>query len=263
SVGSREAVGTTKSDGTAKSDGTTNSDGTAKSEGTTESPGTTGSAAFEVAAATLLQPRVRTGDPAFAPLYAAVRARRAVVFEYRKDPATPAEPRRVQPWGLVSFRGRWYVIGHDEKRAQPRTFRLSRIAGPVKAVGRSGVVRTPPDIDLLQEVADSVERPADRTATVRIRSGRAAGLRRTAISAHDSGDPDWDRVTLPLGHLWDTARRIAGQGPDVVVEEPADLVAATVRLLEGSRRAMRTTGRGVAGPAEPDDGGTLAMSDTA
>ena len=44
-------------------------------------------------------------DPAFAPLYAAVRARRAVTFDYRKDPTEPVEPRRLQPWGLVSFRG--------------------------------------------------------------------------------------------------------------------------------------------------------------
>ncbi|MEP6561014.1 MAG: WYL domain-containing protein [Nakamurella sp.] len=231
-----------------------------------------GAATSETAAATLLQPRVRTGDPAFTPLYAAVRARRAVEFEYRKDPGTPAEPRRVQPWGLVSFRGRWYVIGYDEKRAERRTFRLSRIAGAVKTVGRAGVVRTPAGLDLLQEVAESVERPADRTATVRIRPGRAAGLRRTAI-AQVSGDPDWDRVTLPLGHLWDTARRIAGQGPDVVVEGPADLVAATVRLLDGSRRAMlgpaiapgrpAPAARNVgAESAEFDGGGTLRMSDT-
>ena len=193
----------------------------------------------DIAAATLLQPRVRTSDPAFAPLYAAVRARRAVTFAYRKDPGQPAEPRRVQPWGLVSFRGRWYVIGHDEGRSERRTFRLSRIAGPVKAVGRAGAVRTPAGIDLLAEVAASVERPADRTATLRIRSGRAAGLRRSAVTEQPSDDaPGWDRVTLPLGHLWDTARRIAGQGPDVVVEEPADLVDATVRLLTGTAKAM-------------------------
>jgi proteasome accessory factor B len=147
---------------------------------------------------------------------------------------------------------------------------LSRIAGPVKSVGRAGVVSTPVGLDLLQEVADSVERPADRTATVRIRSGRAAGLRRTAISAQSTGSPDWDRVTLPLGHLWDTARRIAGQGPDVVVEEPADLVAATVRLLSGTRRAMQASpaaaGRpmapGGSGTADQVDGGTLRLSDT-
>jgi predicted DNA-binding transcriptional regulator YafY len=190
----------------------------------------------EIAAATLLQPRVRTGDPAFEPLYAAVRARRAVTFDYRKDPTAGAEPRQLQPWGLVSFRGRWYVVGHDAKRGERRTFRLSRIAGPVKAVGRAGAVHPPEGVDLLAEVAASVERPADRTATVRIRSGRAAGLRRIAMTAQDCDDaPGWDRVTLPLGSLWDTARRIAAFGPDVVVEEPADLVDATVHLLRGTR----------------------------
>ena len=193
----------------------------------------------EIAAATLLQPRVRTGDPAFEPLYAAVRSRRAVSFDYRKDPAGAAESRQLQPWGLVSFRGRWYVVGHDVKRGERRTFRLSRISGPVKNVGRAGAVHPPEGVDLLAEVAASVERPPDRTATVRIRSGRAAGLRRTAMTEQDSGDaPGWDRVTLPLGSLWDTARRIAGHGPDVVVEEPADLVDATVHLLSGTRRTV-------------------------
>lgn len=203
----------------------------------------------EIAAASLLQPRVRTSDPAFAPIYAAVRARRAVTFSYRKDSGEPAEPRRVQPWGLVSFRGRWYVIGHDENRNQRRTFRLSRITGQVKTVGRAGAVHTPDGIDLLAEVAANVERPADRTATLRIRSGRAAGLRRTAVTEQPSDDaPGWDRITLPLGHLWDTARRIAGHGPDVVVEEPADLVDATVRLLTGTAKAL--AGRGHRAPAD-------------
>ena len=54
-------------------------------------------------------------------------------------------------------------IGHDEKRGERRTFRLSRISGPVKTVGRAGAVRPPAGVDLLAEVAASVERPADRT----------------------------------------------------------------------------------------------------
>ena len=131
---------------------------------------------------------MRTGDPAFAPLYAAVRARRAVEFEYRKDPGTAAEPRRVQPWGLVSFRGRWYVIGYDEKRAERRTFRLSRIAGAVKTVGRPGVVRTPAGSTCCRRSRTvSSGRPTGRRPSGS-GPGRAAGLRRTAISAQDSGD---------------------------------------------------------------------------
>jgi proteasome accessory factor B len=214
--------------------------------GDATSAGVAGREGQEAAAATLLQPRVRTSDPAFAPLYAAVRARRAVTFDYRKNPSGPVEHRQLQPWGLVSFRGRWYVIGHDVDRAERRTFRLSRIAGSVKAVGRAGAVTPPDGIDLLGEVAATVERPADRTATVRVRPGRAAGLRRSALASRESADvPGWDRVTIPLGHLWDTARRIAANGPDVVVEEPADLVDATVRVLTGT---LKELGQNLPGP---------------
>ena len=197
--------------------------------------------AAEGSVATLLQPRVRTSDPSFEPVLAAVRARRGVEFDYRKDPGGPAEPRRLQPWGLVSLGGRWYVIGYDEVRGDRRTFRLSRIIGEVRTVERTAAVRPPAGVDLLAAVASTVQRPvADRRATLRVRSGVAAGLRRTAESVTPiEGQPGWDRVLIPLGPLWDTARHIAGHGPDVVVEEPADLVDATVALLTGTLVGMR------------------------
>lgn len=209
-------------------------------------------------AVTLLQPRVRTSDPAFEPMLAAVRAARTVEFDYRKDPGGPAEPRRLQPWGLVSFRGRWYVIGHDDRRGDRRTFRLSRITGPVRTGGRT-TVRPPVGTDLLAAVAGSVLRPVtDREATLRVRSGVAAGLRRSAVAAAPIPDlPGWERLRVPLGPLWDTARRVAGHGPDVVVEEPADLVEATVTLLAGTLASVRPH-------QEPDrgvDDGALAFDD--
>lgn len=206
---------------------------------------------------TLLQPRVRTSDPSFEPMLAAVRARRAVEFDYRKDPGGPAEPRRLQPWGLVSFRGRWYVIGHDEVRGDRRTFRLSRIAGEVRPGGRAAV-RPPEGTDLLAAVAASVEPPAtDRQATLRVRSGAAAGLRRSAVDITSLPDnPEWDRVRVPLGALWATARWIAGHGPDVVVEEPPDLVEATVQLLTGTLVSVRAqAGPRSVGVPDGEDGG--------
>jgi predicted DNA-binding transcriptional regulator YafY len=203
---------------------------------------------------TLLQPRVRTSDPSFEPMLAAVRAQRAVEFDYRKDPGGPAEPRRLQPWGLVSFRGRWYVIGHDEIRGERRTFRLSRIAGELRPVRRGPAVRPPAGLDLLAAVAATVRRPvADRQAVLRVRVGVAAGLRRTAVTVTPIDQaPGWDRVQVPLGPLWDTARHLAGHGPDVVVESPADLVEATVTLLTGSLRAMRARTGQAPGPT-PDE----------
>ena len=195
-------------------------------------------------AAGLLQPRVRTGDPSFAPLYAAVRAGRAVTFDYRKDPAGAPVGRNVQPWGLVSYRGRWYLIGFDTDRKARRTFRLSRISGRVKAVGRAGVASVPPGLDLLALVAGSVELPAGRTATLLIKPGSAAGLRRRAVASADTPtlaelDPvgrhdGWDVVRMPFAHLWDSARMIAGQGPDVLVVDPPDLRESVIRLLVGA-----------------------------
>ncbi|SDP32482.1 transcriptional regulator [Nakamurella panacisegetis] len=195
-------------------------------------------------AAGLLQPRVRTGDPSFAPLYAAVRAGRAVTFDYRKDPAGAPVGRNVQPWGLVSYKGRWYLVGFDTDRKARRTFRLSRIAGSVKAVGRAGVASAPAGLDLLSLVAGSVELPAGRTTTLVIKPGSAAGLRRRATTTADATpsidlDPagrhaGWDVVQMPFAHLWDTARTIAGQGPDVLVVEPPDLREAVIRLLVGA-----------------------------
>lgn len=208
---------------------------------------------------TLLQPRVRTPDPSFGPLLAAVRARRTVEFDYRKDPGGPAEPRRLQPWGLVSFRGRWYVIGHDDLRRARRTFRLSRIAGDVRAVGLAAT-RPPEGIDLLAAVAATVRRPVtDRRATLRVRTGVGAGLRGTAVSMSPvDGHPGWDRLIVPLGPLWETARYLAGHGPDVVVEEPADLVDATVRLLTGTLASVRA--QVVAPERPPLDAGNGLLS---
>ena len=40
--------------------------------------------------------------------------------------------RRLQPWGVVCWRGRWYVVGHDLDRGAARCFRLSRIVGAVR-----------------------------------------------------------------------------------------------------------------------------------
>src|SRR3954452_13511455 len=86
-------------------------------------------------------------DPAFAPLTAAARDRRAVAFAYRTPEGDEPATRRLEPWGVVCWRGRWYVVGHDLHRAATRCFRLSRIVGAVKATGRAGAFAPPERVD--------------------------------------------------------------------------------------------------------------------
>jgi proteasome accessory factor B len=124
--------------------------------------------------ATLGVEPVVTVEPAFAPLVTAARQRRQVSFDYRVPERDAASRRRLQPWGVACWRGRWYVVGHDLDRQAPRCFRLSRLVGPVRLVGPPAAFTPPAGVDLLSYVAGERE-PAPRhgRATVLQRPGRA------------------------------------------------------------------------------------------
>ncbi len=141
---------------------------------------------------------VVTVDPAFEPLQSAARERREVRFDYRTPEDDAAQTRRLQPWGVVCWRGRWYVVGHDLDRDATRCFRLSRVVGGVAATGGPGAFTPPPNEDLISHVA-RWSGPPDHPnrATVLIRPGRAAGLRRWAEEI--APGPDGDRVVLRYG----------------------------------------------------------------
>src|SRR6516162_5974344 len=94
-----------------------------------------------------IEPRLSTQEPAFGPLWEAVRDRRPVTFDHIASGRSTATRRELEPWGLVNSKGRWYVAGYDRTRKAPRVFRLSRITGPVKMAGPTGSVVVPPDAD--------------------------------------------------------------------------------------------------------------------
>jgi proteasome accessory factor B len=189
----------------------------------------------------IVQPRVRATEPALIPLITAVQAGQTVTFPHRKHPADPPTARTLEPWGVVSWRGRWYVVGRDRDRDATRCFRISRIVGPVRTLGAAGTVRRPAGLDLLKIVAGSAEPPAVvHTARLWLASGCANGLRRHAKvlgrKVLDGVVGDVVAVELPT---YDIATRwIAGLGPDAVVLEPAELAdAVRARLLAAAGNA--------------------------
>lgn len=76
--------------------------------------------------------------PSLATLFEAFRRRAPVTFEYR------GESRTVEPWGLTSKRGHWYVVGYDRGRAGVRAFRADRIEGDIE-VGEDDEFTAPDD----------------------------------------------------------------------------------------------------------------------
>ncbi|SDC10531.1 helix-turn-helix transcriptional regulator [Actinokineospora iranica] len=183
------------------------------------------------AAPTVVESKVRTSEPAFGPLLAAVQAGQAVSFGYRRPSPAELRERVLEPWGVVSWRGRWYVVGHDRDRDAPRCFRLSRIVGEVRKVGKPGVVRRPENVDLMRFVASTDrEQPRSATATLWVAAGRGAGLRRRAKVVGErvvDGVPG-DLLELELNYPDTAAGWIAGYGADVLVLEP-DVLAKSVR----------------------------------
>ncbi|QFZ21763.1 helix-turn-helix transcriptional regulator [Saccharothrix syringae] len=179
-----------------------------------------------------VEPKVRTSEPAFPPLLAAVREGRVAEFDYRKSASVDAQRRTVEPWGVVAWRGRWYLVGQDRDRDAPRCFRLSRIVGEVRTTGKAGAVRPPEQVDLLSFVARSTPAPdvAPATARLWVAKGRGHGLRRRARLVGEQefdGEPG-DLLEVQLRYPDSAATWIAGFGPDVVVLEP-DVLAKTVR----------------------------------
>ena len=79
----------------------------------------------------IVQPQLTAEEPAFEPLWDATRTRTPVSFDYRTSRSASTPTRHLQPWGVVSYGGRWYVVGHDTDRGEPRIFRLSRVQGAV------------------------------------------------------------------------------------------------------------------------------------
>ncbi|MGL5865709.1 MAG: helix-turn-helix transcriptional regulator [Dermatophilaceae bacterium] len=191
-----------------------------------------------------IEPRLRTTEPAFDPVKDAVVRRMPLRFGYRRRAEDEVAPRHVQPWSLVSWRGRWYLNAFDLDREAPRVFRLSRVTGPVRAAGRPGVVDVPADHDP-EVMVRRFAAPATTAspAVVRVRQGAGHSLRRRARTVGEVDDT-WSLLDIDHTDLWAFAEELAGFGADVVVEQPPELVAAVVERLSGAAAAHGRGGRG-------------------
>jgi proteasome accessory factor B len=188
---------------------------------------------------TALLPGLRGSEDVLGILLSAIDSGQAVQFPHRPSRTDPYTTRTVEPWGVVTDRGRWYLVGHDRARDAPRTFRLSRIGDDVTPIGPPGVVKPPEGINLREIVDRVVSDPAGGTrARVWVATGRATALRRrgTIVGSRTLGDRDGDELSLEYGMADPLAREIASYGPDAIALEPQSLrddVLARLRAQAG------------------------------
>ncbi len=203
-----------------------------------------------------VEARLGAAEPAFEPLFGAAVTRRAVAFDYRGGGLGEVRHRRVEPWGLGLWHGRWYLVGFDRDRGERRLFRLGRVVGAVTVQGDGGAFGPPPTGAVRDALAtlelthgagpDAPARtsPAEHaTAALRIRTGAGLGLRRRvaggagpgaapASTTATDGDHDvaagWDRVEVAFADADAFAEEVVGYGADAVVLGPPELRDAVV-----------------------------------
>ena len=187
--------------------------------------------AVDRSALAVVEPHLGASEPAFEPLWDAVVTRTAVRFRYRRTGQDTAQMRTVQPWGIVSWHGHWYVVGQDTDRDAPRMFRLSRVVGKVAKAGKPGSYDVPPGTDIRKLAAGLAPADPTGTAVLRVRTGAGLELRRRASAVHQA-DEGWDHVELPFADADALADDLLGYGPDVVVVAPPTARELVIRRLE-------------------------------
>jgi predicted DNA-binding transcriptional regulator YafY len=166
----------------------------------------------------------------------------------------------VDPWGLVSKAGIWYLVA--AQRGKPPMYRVSRVAH-VSVLAEPAA--RPPDLDLpavWEQLREEIERPRvpPVRVTLRVRNDTAALVRRLVepqlvedpdtegrpntetADARDRADgPGWRRWVVTFRSLRAASGTLLGFGDAVEVLAPAalrtemrEVAAAVVRLYDGS-----------------------------
>lgn len=162
-------------------------------------------------------------DPHLGLVQQAVFDDRRVRILYRPRDREPGW-RTVDPLGLVSAAGRWYLVALH--RGAQRTYRLSRVVDVRKL---ETPVRRPEGFDLAQvwqrRRADFRAELTTVTATVRVRGNRSAELAAGGISVgriQDDGD-GWQRVDIEFGGAAHAGALMWQLGDDAELLSPSAL----------------------------------------
>jgi len=166
-----------------------------------------------------------------APLFEASRHRALVHFAYR------GRRRTLEPWGLTSKFGHWYVVGFDRTVEDMRVFRADRVEGELD-VDAPGAFAVPPDFR-----ADSYleDRPWDYgegravDVVVRVDPGHEAAFVPAAgpdARARHQADGS-TLVTIPAVEVRAVVNFVLGFLDHVEIVEPAEARKMIVGILEG------------------------------
>lgn len=162
--------------------------------------------------------------PELPAIRAAVAARAPIEFTYR------GEQRTLDPWGLLLRGGFWYVIGHDHRRGEQRTFRVDRFDSAEVLAGEPASFVRPPTFDPRtafpadpKQIGHRADEGVD--ALVWIDALRSASVARElgADRVVERSDDGSIMVSVPAGNLAAFRSWVLGLLDHAIVEGPPEV----------------------------------------
>jgi proteasome accessory factor C len=160
----------------------------------------------------------------------AIHRERKARIEYRSANATTPTSRSVHPYGLISVKGRWYLVALCDIANAIRIFRLDRVE-QATALEEAAIIPDRLKIEEQLQHGRAMVNHADDHLKVRF-SARIARW----IVEHEEGEEQPDGsvvVTYPLLDDDWAVRHVLGYGPDAEVVEPERVRGLVRERLEG------------------------------
>jgi proteasome accessory factor B len=137
-----------------------------------------------------------------------------------------AQKRQLQVYGVQARKSHWYLIGLDTEKDAIRNFRVDRIQGIVKSVGKAQSYVIPTSFEIT-ELEPAIQTPL---AVLQVRPGAGYQLRRMATTVETADD--WDLLEVPIFDLDFVTNLVLWHGEDVIVSSPVQLRSAVISALE-------------------------------
>ena len=173
-----------------------------------------------------IAPTVPHSDSNFLVIINAIANRQTISFSYINSDYE-VEERVLEPYGVGTKAGFWYVAGRDLDRKEQRLFRLDRMESEIKPQGRPSSYEIPSDF-FMDETLLSPER--DKTAIIKVRRGKAHLLRAKADFAEENDD--WSLLHIRYHQDSDLLNDVLWHGSDAVILEPDSLRNLAIKSLE-------------------------------
>jgi proteasome accessory factor B len=170
--------------------------------------------------------QVRNSDSNLAKVIDALALRTTISFDYRAADNTN-ENRALEPYGVGTKNGFWYVAGNDLERRAVRLFRLDRLASEVKEQGRGSSYEIPEDFSMHNQLQS---RTRKNVAELLVRKGKAHQLRKHS-ELKESKD-EWDQLEYHYSDIEELVRDLLWHRDDVKVIGPTEVKESLMESLQ-------------------------------